>query len=63
MKLSDIMANAGLSFYAQVALVLFFGVFVAVTIRTWAPSRRQALQDAALLPLHDDPPAPVAQEH
>ena len=53
MKLSDIMSNAGLAIYAQVALVLFFGVFIAVTIRTYAPSRRGVLDDAALLPLDD----------
>jgi cbb3-type cytochrome oxidase subunit 3 len=56
-KLSDIMGNAGLSFYAQVALVIFFGVFIAVTLHTWAPSRRRAMQDAAMLPLNDELPA------
>lgn len=56
MKLSDIMANAGLSFYAQVALVIFFGVFVAVTLYTWKPSRRGELHDAAMIPLNDDLP-------
>ncbi len=53
MKLSDIMSHAGLAMYAQVALVLFFGVFIAVAIRTYAPSRRGVLDDAALLPLDD----------
>ena len=54
MKLSDIMGNAGLSFYAQVALVIFFGVFIAVTLYTWKPSRRAELDDAAMIPLNDD---------
>ena len=49
MKLSDIMGNAGLSFYAQVALVIFFGVFIAVTLYTWKPSRRAELNDAAMI--------------
>ena len=68
MKLSDIMGNAGLSMYAQVALVIFLGVFIAVTIRTWAPSRRHELDDAAMIPLNDEhsvarsAPAPRAQE-
>ncbi len=53
MKLSDIMSNAGLSMYAQVALVLFLGVFIAITIRTFAPSNRRALEEASLLPLDD----------
>ncbi len=56
MKLSDIMGNAGLSMYAQVALLIFFAVFIAIIIRTWAPSRRRELQDAAMLPLNDELP-------
>ena len=55
MKLSDIMGNAGLSMYAQVALVLFLAVFIAITIRTFAPSRRRELDEAAMIPLNDEP--------
>jgi cbb3-type cytochrome oxidase subunit 3 len=62
MKLSDIMGNAGLSMYAQVALVIFLAVFIAVTIRTWAPSRRREMDEAAMLPLNDELPAVRGQE-
>lgn len=62
MKLSDIMGNAGLSMYAQVALVIFLAVFIAVTIRTWAPSRRREMDEAAMLPLNDELPALRGQE-
>ncbi len=68
MKLSDIMGNAGLSIYAQVALVLFLGAFIAITIRTWAPSRRRELDEASMIPLNDELPvarsasAPRTQE-
>ena len=53
MKLSDIMSHAGLSIYAEIALVLFLGVFIVITIRTFAPSNRRALQEASMLPLDD----------
>lgn len=53
MKLSDIMGYANLSIYAEVAMVIFVLVFVAVAIRLWMPSRQQALRDAARLPLED----------
>lgn len=53
MKLSDIMSNSGLSMYAEVALVLFLAVFIAITIRTFLPSRQRALDEAARLPLDD----------
>ncbi|MEQ1691499.1 MAG: cbb3-type cytochrome c oxidase subunit 3 [Gemmatimonas sp.] len=56
MKLSDIMGNAGLSMYAQIALLIFLAVFIAIVIRTWAPSRRRELQDAAMIPLNDELP-------
>ncbi len=55
MKLSDIMSYAGLSMYAQVALVLFLAVFIAITIRTFLPSRRAELDEASRLPLDDGP--------
>ena len=57
MKLSDIMSGAGLSIHAQVALVIFFGVFIAIVARTFSPSRRAAQDEAARLPLDDGQPA------
>jgi cbb3-type cytochrome oxidase subunit 3 len=62
MKLSDIMSGAGLSMYAQIALVIFVAVFVAIVIRTFAPSRSREMDELARLPLEDErhvPPAPV----
>ena len=53
MRLSDIMSHAGLSMYAEIALVLFLGVFIGITIRTFAPSNRRALHEASMLPLDD----------
>lgn len=54
MKLSDIMSHAQLSFYTQVALVIFLTVFIAIAIRTFLPSRRAELDAASRLPLEDD---------
>lgn len=54
MKLSDIMSYAELSFYTEVALVLFLGVFLAISIHTFMPSRRGELEAASRLPLEDD---------
>lgn len=53
MKLSDIMSGAGLSIYAEIALVIFLAAFVAIVVRTFAPSRRRAMDEAARLPLDD----------
>ena len=57
MKLSDIMGAAGLSAYAEVALVLFLGVFVAVTVRTFLPGRGAQLDADARLPFDEAAPA------
>lgn len=54
MKLSDIMAYAQLSGYAEVALVLFLAAFVVITVRTFAPSRAEELETIARLPLDDE---------
>jgi hypothetical protein len=58
MKLSDVVGHAGLAFYTEVALVVFFTVFVVVVVRTWRPSRRRELEAQGRLPLEPDSPAP-----
>ncbi len=55
MKLSDIMGNAGLAIYAQIALVLFLAVFVAIVVRVFRPSRKADLEAAAAMALEDAP--------
>jgi cbb3-type cytochrome oxidase subunit 3 len=55
MKLSDVVSHSGLAFYAEVALVLFFAVFLVVVVRTFRPSRRTSLEAQGQLPLDPDP--------
>lgn len=56
MKLSDVMSHAGLAFYAEVALVIFVVVFLAVALSTML-GRQQAEHEAArMLPLDDQEP-------
>ena len=53
MKLSDVMSAAtGLSAYAEVALVLFLGVFLGVVLDVLR--RGQKSESLGLLPLADD---------
>ncbi|MFN8579979.1 MAG: cbb3-type cytochrome c oxidase subunit 3 [Gemmatimonadaceae bacterium] len=54
MSLTDIMSGAGLSVYAQVALLLFLVAFLGIVVRTFSPKRRQEMDRAARLPLDDD---------
>ena len=57
MRLTDIMSNAGLSGYAEVALILlFFAAFIGVAIATFLPSRKHEMDRAARLPLEDSAP-------
>ena len=55
MKLSDIMSAAGLSLYAEAALLIFLGVFLAVALDVFRSGHRH--EQASLLPLEDDYPA------
>lgn len=57
MKLSDVVSHAGLALYAEVALVVFFAVFLAVVLRLWRPSQREELEQQRMLPLEPDTPA------
>jgi cbb3-type cytochrome oxidase subunit 3 len=56
--LRDVIAGAGLSFYAEAAMILFLLTFFAVVLRVWA---RRPADDArmARLPLEDDEPSAV----
>lgn len=56
MRLSDIMAAAGLAGWAQAALVLFLLAFAAILLAVLAPSRRRELERLGRLPLDDDHP-------
>jgi cbb3-type cytochrome oxidase subunit 3 len=60
-KLSDVVSAAGLSIYAEIALVLFLGAFLSVVLRLYWPGRDRAGRDrsldaAARLPLDDGTP-------
>ncbi len=56
MKLSDIMGAAGLSAYAEVAMILFLVAFAAIVIATFAPGRQQTFDAASRMPLDDEHP-------
>ena len=56
MSLRDIMSNAGLTTYAEVALVIFFLVFLGVVIYVFS-RRRENWDHEADLPLDDGEPS------
>ena len=56
MKLSDIVSAAGLSWYAEVALVLFILAFLLVLWRVFRPSAKAKYDSAARMPLDDEHP-------
>jgi hypothetical protein len=51
-SISDVVAASGLQGYAQVALIIFFVVFVAVSLRVLL-TRRADIERFARLPLDD----------
>jgi cbb3-type cytochrome oxidase subunit 3 len=53
--MSDVVGHAGLSMYAEIALVLFLLVFAALVWRIFSPRRRAALEAAGRMALHDEP--------
>ena len=53
-SLSDVIGASGLEGYAEVALVIFFLVFVAVVLRVIF-TKKQDLEHVSRLPLEDEP--------
>jgi cbb3-type cytochrome oxidase subunit 3 len=56
MKLSDIVGNAGLSIYAEVALLLFLAAFAGIVWWVFRPSARARWKADARMPLDDETP-------
>jgi cbb3-type cytochrome oxidase subunit 3 len=64
MRLSDIMAHAGLSGYAEIALVLFLVAFLAIVVRIFWPGRGKEMDAASRMPLDDEhPQTPRTGDH
>ena len=53
MTLADLMSHSGLAIFAEVAMILFFVVFLLVVVRLFAPGRRREMEAAGRLPLDD----------
>ena len=53
MRLSEIMGKLSLASWPQLALIIFFVVFVAVVARVYSKRRKKEYEDASMLPLHD----------
>lgn len=62
MKLSDVMSNAGLAGYAEVALVLFVLTFLGIVLAIFRPSQKARMDAASRLPLDDDPTGQPEEE-
>jgi cbb3-type cytochrome oxidase subunit 3 len=56
MKLSDIMAHAGLAGYAEIALVLFVFAFLMISWWVFRPTNTAGFDRAARMPLDDANP-------
>ena len=54
MSLTDLMRHADLSVYPQIGLIIFLGVFVAVSLRAMRLNRSQDIERISRLALEDD---------
>ncbi len=61
-SLSDVVAGAGLHIYADIALIIFLAVFVAILARVML-AKRSTWEHEANLPLEDDTAFPETPSH
>lgn len=54
MKLSDVMSAANLAVYAEVGLLIFLVVFLAVCVRVLWPGQKAYFEELAGIPLGDE---------
>lgn len=53
MRLSDIMSNMNLSHWAQIGLVLFMGIFIAILLYLFVFSKSEKMDEMARMPLDE----------
>jgi cbb3-type cytochrome oxidase subunit 3 len=53
-SLTDVMSGAGLSGYAEIALVIFFVAFIGIVISLFVPSRQKTYEHLRHLPIDGD---------
>jgi hypothetical protein len=54
-SLTDVVSGAGLSIYAEIALVIFLVAFLSVVISLFLPSRQRTYEHMRQLPIDADP--------
>jgi hypothetical protein len=54
-SLTDVVSGAGLSIYAEIALVIFLLAFLGVVISLFLPSRQRTYEHLRQLPMDADP--------
>lgn len=57
MRLSELMAESGLAFWPQAAMVVFLAAFAAVVVRAWWVTPRREHEAAGRIPLEEAGPA------
>ena len=57
-SLTDVVSGAGLSVYAEIALVIFLIAFVGIVISLFAPSKRRTYEHLRRLPIDEDTTLP-----
>ena len=53
-SLTDVVSGAGLSVYAEIALVIFLIAFVGIVISLFAPGKRRTYEHLRRLPIDED---------
>jgi cbb3-type cytochrome oxidase subunit 3 len=53
-SLTDVVSGAGLSVYAEVALVIFLVAFVGIVISLFAPGKRRTYEHLRHLPIDEE---------
>ena len=60
-SLTDVVSGAGLSSYAEIALVIFLVAFIGIVISLFLPSRQRTFERLRRLPIEHDSSEPSSR--